>query len=52
MVEVGGLLSHGSVVAREYSLPTVVGAEGATQMIKTGDRVSVDGKTGMVALLE
>lgn len=52
VVEVGGLLSHGSVVAREYGLPTVVGAEGATQMIKTGDRVVVDGMTGMVALLE
>ncbi len=52
VVEVGGLLSHGSVVAREYGLPTVVGAEGATRMIKTGDRVAVDGKTGMVALLE
>jgi phosphohistidine swiveling domain-containing protein len=52
VVEVGGLLSHGSVVAREYGLPTVVGAEGATSMIKTGDRVAVDGKTGMVALLD
>ena len=52
VVEVGGLLSHGSVVAREYGLPTVVGAEGATQMIKTGDRVVVDGMTGMVALVD
>lgn len=52
VVEVGGLLSHGSVVAREYGLPAVVGAEGATQMIKTGDNIVVDGKTGMVALLD
>ncbi len=51
VVEVGGLLSHGSIVAREYGLPTVVGAENATTMIKTGDRILVDGAAGLVAIL-
>ena len=52
VVEVGGLLSHGSVVAREYGLPAVVGAAGATRRIHTGDRIVVDGVAGVVALLE
>lgn len=52
VVEVGGLLSHGSVVAREYGLPAVVGAEGATQRIKTGDRLVVDGGSGLVMILD
>lgn len=52
VVEVGGLLSHGSVVAREYGLPAVVGAAGATRRIKTGDRIVVDGFAGTVVLLD
>jgi pyruvate,water dikinase len=50
VVEVGGLLSHGSVVAREYGLPAVVGVTAATQQIKTGDRVYLDGSTGVVVI--
>lgn len=52
VVDVGGLLSHGSVVAREYGLPAVVGAEGATQRIRTGDRLLVDGGSGIVMILD
>lgn len=52
VVEVGGLLSHGSVVAREYGLPTVVGVAGATQLIATGDRIHLDGSTGVVLKLD
>lgn len=52
VVEVGGLLSHGSVVAREYGLPAVVGAAGATRRIRTGDRLRVDGAAGTVQILE
>jgi pyruvate,water dikinase len=52
VVDVGGLLSHGSVVAREYGLPAVVGAAGATRLIKTGDRIVVDGASGTVVLLD
>ena len=48
VVEVGGLLSHGSIVAREYGGPAVVGVAGATKTIRTGDRITLDGATGRV----
>ncbi len=52
VVDVGGLLSHGSVVAREYGLPAVVGVTGATEEIKTGDRIYLDGSAGLVVKLD
>jgi pyruvate,water dikinase len=48
----GGLLSHGSVIAREYGLPAVANIINATQQFRTGDSVLVDGSTGIVQLLE
>lgn len=48
VMEIGGVMSHGSVVAREYGIPAVVGVAGATERLKTGDRVRVDGETGQV----
>ena len=51
VVEVGGLLSHGSIVAREYGVPAVVGVTGATRTIRTGDRITLDGATGQVLKL-
>jgi pyruvate,water dikinase len=51
VVDVGGLLSHGSVVAREYGLPAVVGVSGATETIRSGDRIFLDGSSGEVLLL-
>lgn len=51
VVEIGGLLSHGSIVAREYGLPAVVGVPGATQAIRTGDLIHMDGTTGRVHLV-
>ncbi|HLZ54919.1 MAG TPA: PEP/pyruvate-binding domain-containing protein [Verrucomicrobiae bacterium] len=51
VVEQGGILSHGSIVAREYGLPTVVNVVAATQIIHTGDRVRVDGDSGCVTIL-
>jgi len=48
VVEVGGLLSHGSIVAREYGVPAVVGVAGATKIIRSGDTISLDGATGRV----
>ena len=48
VAEVGGLLSHGSVVARELGVPCVVDVAGATHRISTGDRVAVDGDSGRV----
>ncbi|MBK7897439.1 MAG: phosphoenolpyruvate synthase [Anaerolineaceae bacterium] len=52
VMEVGGLMTHGSVVAREYGIPAVVGVAGATQQIKTGQRVRVNGDAGFVEVLE
>jgi pyruvate,water dikinase len=49
---VGGLLSHGSVVAREYGLPAVVNVGPATKLIKTGQRLQVDGHRGVVTILD
>jgi pyruvate,water dikinase len=52
VVETGGLLSHGSVIAREYGLPAVANIPHATQLFQTGDTILVDGSTGVVQLLE
>jgi pyruvate,water dikinase len=52
VVDIGGLLSHGSVVAREYGLPAVVNVVPATQIIRTGGWVRVDGSRGQVTILE
>jgi len=51
-METGGQLSHAAVVAREYGLPTVAGASGATQILKDGQRVEVDGTAGLVRVLK
>jgi pyruvate,water dikinase len=52
VMEVGGLMTHGSVVAREYGIPAVVGVHEATQRLKTGQRVRVDGSAGRVVVME
>jgi rifampicin phosphotransferase len=51
VTEVGGLMTHGSVVAREYGIPAVVGVAGATTQLSTGMRVRVDGGEGVVTIL-
>jgi pyruvate,water dikinase len=51
VTEVGGLMTHGSVVAREYGIPAVVSVAGATTKIRTGDRLRVDGTRGIVEVL-
>jgi phosphohistidine swiveling domain-containing protein len=51
VMEIGGIMSHGSVVAREYGIPAVVGVAGATQQLHTGQRVRVDGENGLVVPL-
>jgi pyruvate,water dikinase len=50
--DIGGMMSHAAIVAREYGLPAVVGTGNATSAIKTGDRVRVDGDNGTVTILE
>jgi rifampicin phosphotransferase len=51
VTEVGGLMTHGAVIAREYGLPAVVGVEHATRLIKDGQRIRVHGTDGYVELL-
>jgi phosphoenolpyruvate synthase/pyruvate phosphate dikinase len=51
VTEVGGLMTHGSVIAREYGLPAVVGVENATRLIKDGQRIRVHGTEGYVEIL-
>jgi phosphohistidine swiveling domain-containing protein len=51
VAEVGGLLSHGAVLGREYGLPTVLNVLGATHIIKTGQMLEVDGTHGTVRIL-
>ncbi|GAB0097107.1 uncharacterized protein DMENIID0001_127060 [Sergentomyia squamirostris] len=48
VTEIGGLISHGAVVAREYGLPCIVAAFGATDCFKTGDRLSLDASRGVI----
>jgi phosphoenolpyruvate synthase/pyruvate phosphate dikinase len=51
VTEVGGLMTHGAVIAREYSLPAVVGVEQATRLIRDGQRIRVNGTDGYVEFL-
>lgn len=52
VMEIGGLLTHGTVVAREYGIPAVVGITDATKIIKTGQKIRVDGNAGFVMIVE
>lgn len=51
VTEVGGLMTHGAVIAREYGLPAVVGVENATRLIKDGQHIRVNGTDGYVEIL-
>ena len=50
--DIGGTMSHAAIVAREYRMPAVVGTGQATQRIKTGQLLRVDGDRGVVRILE
>ncbi len=50
VTEVGGLMTHGAVIAREYGLPAVVGVENATRLIKDGQSIRVNGTDGYVEI--
>ncbi|MEN3534344.1 rifamycin-inactivating phosphotransferase [Microbispora sp. ZYX-F-249] len=52
VTEVGGLMTHGAVIAREYGLPAVVGVEQATRLIRDGQRIRVHGTDGYVEILD
>ncbi len=51
VMEVGGLMTHGSVVAREYGIPAVVGVHQATTRLQNGQRIRVDGSAGQITVL-
>ena len=48
IMEVGGALTHGAVVAREYGIPAIVGVQEATRILRTGQKVRVDGNRGII----
>ena len=52
VTEVGGLMTHGAVIAREYGLPAVVGVEHATRLIRDGQRIRVNGTDGSIEILD
>ena len=52
VTDMGGILGHGSIVAREYGIPAVVGTGTSTQRVKHGQKITVDGDTGTVSLIQ
>jgi pyruvate,water dikinase len=52
IAEVGGRLSHGAIIAREYQIPAVMDIPDATQIFKSGQRVRIDGISGLVEILD
>ncbi len=51
VTEVGGMMTHGAVIAREYGLPAVVGVDNATRLIRDGQRIRVNGTDGYIEIL-
>ena len=52
VMEVGGMMTHGAVVAREYGLPAIVGVDQATTRLQTGQLIRIDGSSGEIVLLD
>lgn len=52
VIDIGGAISHGAIVARELGIPCVIGTRTGTQMLRTGDRLRVDGERGVVEILQ
>ena len=52
VTDMGSILAHGSIVAREYGIPAVLGTGNITQRVKSGQTISVDGDAGVVTILE
>ena len=52
VTDIGGILAHGSIVAREYGIPAVMGTGNITQRIVTGQQITVDGEAGTVTILD
>jgi pyruvate,water dikinase len=52
VMEVGGMMTHGAIVAREYGIPAVVGVHQATTILQTGHRIQINGSDGEIILLD
>jgi rifampicin phosphotransferase len=52
ITETGGILSHGAVVSREYNIPAVTAVRDATKILKTGQKITIDGNDGVVTIIE
>lgn len=52
VIDIGGAISHGAIVARELGIPCVIGTRTGTRILRTGDRIRVDGERGLVEVLE
>lgn len=52
VTETGGVLSHGAIISREYGIPAVLGAKNITRTLKTGDKIRLNGTTGVIELLD
>ena len=52
ITEVGGMMTHGSVVARDYGIPEVVGVDQATTRLKTDQQIRLDGTVGTISLID
>ncbi len=52
VLEVGGMLQHGALVAREYGKPCVVGIDNVASILKDGQQIEVDGSNGIIKLLD
>jgi pyruvate,water dikinase len=52
IMEVGGMMTHGAVVAREYGIPAIVGVDQATRRLQTGQLIRMDGSSGQILLLD
>jgi pyruvate,water dikinase len=50
VMEMGGMMSHGAVVAREYGIPAIVGVPAATERITTGQQITIDGASGTISI--
>jgi pyruvate,water dikinase len=51
ITEIGGLISHGAVIAREYGVPCLVGVERACNLLYTGDTILLDADNGQIVLM-
>ncbi|MGB3700549.1 MAG: PEP-utilizing enzyme [Anaerolineales bacterium] len=52
IMEVGGMMTHGAIVAREYGIPAVVGVDRATNVLQTGQKIQLNGTTGEILLMD